>query len=237
MPPRFSKRKPMNKLSMPNMMDSLDFVKKLWGSMGLPNAVAPTADLDELDKRIADLKAVEQWLQLNASMLRGTIQGLEVQRGTIATLKAFGTSFANLKMPGMPGQAGATAGSSSPFAAPAPAAFEPPSAPPSPAPAEPERARTAAPPAAALPGAESGLSPTMWWNMLSDQFTKIAQAAASSASQVQQERAKARKTAAADPASAPAGKKTAKPAAKKTAPRKSAARKAAAKTAKGNGES
>lgn len=165
----------MTKLGIPNMMDSLDFVKKLWGSMGLPNAVAPTADLDELDKRIADLKAVEQWLQLNANMLRGTIQGLEVQRGTIATLKAFGSSIANVT----------PLGGGRPPAAPAQA--------PAPAPAEPattpKRARKAAPRKTAgkaeptLPAMETGLSPTAWWNMLSDQFTRVAQAAAASAAE------------------------------------------------------
>lgn len=81
--------------SLPNVADSLNFVKNLWGNFGLPNAVAPTMDIDELDKRIADLKAVEQWLNLNLNMLRGTIQGMEVQRGTIAALKSFGNAFRN----------------------------------------------------------------------------------------------------------------------------------------------
>ena len=53
----------------------------------LPNMFAPTLDVNELEKRIADLRAVEQWLELNASILRTTIQSLEVQRATIATLK------------------------------------------------------------------------------------------------------------------------------------------------------
>ena len=53
----------------------------------VPGMLAPTVDVDELDKRIADLRAVQQWLELNAAMLRTTIQTLEVQRATIATLK------------------------------------------------------------------------------------------------------------------------------------------------------
>ena len=53
----------------------------------LPNMFAPTLDVNELEKRIADLRAVEQWLELNAGILRTTIQSLEVQRATIATLK------------------------------------------------------------------------------------------------------------------------------------------------------
>ena len=89
------------------MGDSMDLMRKMWGMAGLPgipnpanlasmamrlpqqlpSMVAPTFDVNELDKRIADLRAVEQWLELNASMLRTTIQTLEVQRATIATLK------------------------------------------------------------------------------------------------------------------------------------------------------
>jgi hypothetical protein len=67
------------------MNDTLDFVKSLWGSMSVPGLTAPTLSVEELDKKINDLKAVESWLNLNMSMLRGSIQALEVQRGTIAT--------------------------------------------------------------------------------------------------------------------------------------------------------
>ena len=82
--------------------ETMDFMQKMWGGMGMPtpgntslagmpqrmpSMLAPTIDVDELDKRIADLRAVQQWLELNAAMLRTTIQTLEVQRATIATLK------------------------------------------------------------------------------------------------------------------------------------------------------
>ncbi len=82
------------------MNDSLDFVKNLWGSMGvpgmsMPSLAAPAMSVEDLDKKIADLKAVEAWLNVNGAMLRATIQGLEVQRGTLATLKTMGASFAD----------------------------------------------------------------------------------------------------------------------------------------------
>ncbi len=90
--------------------DSFDLVKRVWGMTGLPTVpgpaamaqfaqrlpqalpsmVTPTFDVNELDKRIADLRAVEQWLNLNVGMLHTTIQSLEVQRNTIATLRSFG---------------------------------------------------------------------------------------------------------------------------------------------------
>jgi hypothetical protein len=53
----------------------------------------PTLDIEELDKRIQDLKSVENWLQLNMSVLRSTIQGLEVQRATLAALKSFSAAM------------------------------------------------------------------------------------------------------------------------------------------------
>lgn len=70
--------------------DPLDFVRGMWNNMGfsLPGMVAPTLDVDELDKRIADMKAVENWLKMNTSMLQMTIQGLEMQRAALAAVQA-----------------------------------------------------------------------------------------------------------------------------------------------------
>ncbi len=72
--------------------DPLDFLKNMWSSMGfnLPGMVTPTLDLNELDKRIADLRAVEGWLKMNMNMLHMSIQGLEMQRHTLAAMQAMG---------------------------------------------------------------------------------------------------------------------------------------------------
>src|SRR5512140_3994996 len=69
--------------------DPFEFMKKLWNPMGLPmpGMVAPTLDLDAVEKKIADLKSVENWLNLNLNMLRLSIQGLEMQRNTLAAMK------------------------------------------------------------------------------------------------------------------------------------------------------
>ncbi|MBR7636707.1 PhaM family polyhydroxyalkanoate granule multifunctional regulatory protein [Janthinobacterium lividum] len=160
--------------------DTLDFVKNLWGSMsvpgmGVPGITAPTMSVEELDKKINDLKAVEAWLNLNTSMLRGSIQALEVQRGTIATLKSMGASLAAAIT--QPGASEKTVFESVPYASAffqqaAPAAPEPKPAP-APAPA-PE-------PAAAAPGdAGSQLAnPSAWWNLLQDQFKQAVSTAMS----------------------------------------------------------
>jgi hypothetical protein len=70
----------------------LDFMRSLWGNLGVsvPGMVTPTFDIDELEKRIGDLKAVEGWLRMNLSMLQMTIQGLEMQKATLTAVKALG---------------------------------------------------------------------------------------------------------------------------------------------------
>lgn len=155
--------------------DTLDFVKNLWGSMSvpgisIPGMAAPTLSVDELDKKIADLKAVESWLNVNVAMLRGTIQALEVQRGTIATLKSMGATLANaVKQPGANEKSVLAA---APYAS----AFFSQSAPAPAAKAEPkvEAAPEPAPAAAAM------ANPSVWWNMLQDQFKQAVTTAMSS---------------------------------------------------------
>lgn len=81
--------------------DPMDFMKNLWGQMGfaLPGMVTPTLDVGELDRRITDLKAVEGWLKMNHNMLQMTIQGLEVQRATLAAMEAMSQSMRNAQQP------------------------------------------------------------------------------------------------------------------------------------------
>jgi len=69
--------------------DPFEFLKMMWGPMGLPlpGMVTPTFDVSELDKRIAELKSVESWLTMNLNLLRLTVQGLEMQRATLTAMK------------------------------------------------------------------------------------------------------------------------------------------------------
>ncbi len=53
----------------------------------LANWVAPTFNVEELEKRIEELKAVHFWLDANSKALGATVQALEVQKMTLATLK------------------------------------------------------------------------------------------------------------------------------------------------------
>ncbi|QYG04736.1 PhaM family polyhydroxyalkanoate granule multifunctional regulatory protein [Janthinobacterium sp. PAMC25594] len=164
--------------------DTLDFVKNLWGSMsvpgmGMPGITAPTMSVEELDKKISDLKAVEAWLNLNTSMLRGSIQALEVQRGTIATLKSMGASLAAAIT--QPGASEKTVFESVPYAS---AFFQQatPAAPapkPAPAPAPAPEPAAAAPDDAGNQAAAQLANPSAWWNLLQDQFKQAVSTAMS----------------------------------------------------------
>jgi len=164
----------MLKPPMPNagMTDTLEFVKNLWGGMNIPGAGVPgmsgtSLSTDELDKKITDLKAVESWLNLNLGMLRGTIQALEVQRGTLATLRAMGDSMAQAMQ-----RAGSDPAMAAPFtgffAQSATAPTTPPPPAPSPAPA-PDAAATGQA-SAGEPAGNAMPAAVAWWNLLQEQF-------------------------------------------------------------------
>jgi hypothetical protein len=187
----------MSTPQMPNipgaavMTDTLDFVKSLWGSMGVPGLATPTLSVDELDKKINELKAVEGWLNLNTTMVRSSIQALEVQRGTIATLKTMGQSLAD-SMQQKPGRQEKSLYDANPYAAaffsqfdPARMAPKPPASTPVPTPVprpeakiesrpearpEPNPAGEAPKPDLAAAAAAQMANPAIWWNMLQDQF-------------------------------------------------------------------
>jgi len=62
----------------------------------LGNWVAPTLNVEELDKRIDELKAVHFWLEQNSRALGATIQALEVQKMTLATLKGMNFNLGDM---------------------------------------------------------------------------------------------------------------------------------------------
>jgi len=66
--------------------------RRLWGNLGvpLPGMAMPTFDPKEVDKRIADLRSVEAWLNMNLNMVKFSIQGLEVQRAALQAMRATG---------------------------------------------------------------------------------------------------------------------------------------------------
>jgi len=140
-------------IDLASMVPGFDFLQGLMknGGAALPAMgqwVAPTLDPKELEKRIGELRTVQFWLEQNAKLLGATIQALEVQRMTLATLQTMNLPMADLRdslriqVP--------------PAAATAPAA--------QPQPEGPVPARAATP----------AVDPLQWWGALTQQFTDLA---------------------------------------------------------------
>jgi hypothetical protein len=92
-----------------NFQEAVRWFNQLWGGGAdggsamhggpIPSALMPTMDIKEIDKRIADLRSVEHWLQLNQGLLHSTIQGLEMQRNTLSAWQSFGAAAAGAPAP------------------------------------------------------------------------------------------------------------------------------------------
>lgn len=140
-----------------------DFLQKLasGNNPASPSAsswVAPTLDPQEIERRIKDLRAVQFWLEQNTQAVAATIQALEVQRMTLATLQGMNVSMGELAeaLKVQPPQTGEAA------AAPAKAK------------AAPSKTRAKADASAAAAGAAGGVDPMAWWGSLTQQFQQIA---------------------------------------------------------------
>lgn len=139
-----------------------DFLQKLanGNASGAPSAsawVAPTLDPQELERRIKDLRAVQFWLEQNTQAVAATIQALEVQRMTLATLQGMNVSMGELAeaLKAKPSESTAD-----------PAA--------SPARAQAGQKRPAAKATQATSESAAGVDPMAWWGSLTQQFQQIA---------------------------------------------------------------
>ena len=191
------------------------------GLPGLASWVAPTLSVEEVDKRIQELKTVQYWLEQNGHALKATIQALEVQKMTLSTLRGMNVRMEDIAS-AFTRQAAPVAPASAPATAPAAAApVEPePEVEPEEAPAPAKKTRSKPASSAAASGGNGGVvDPMQWWGSLTEQFQQIASSALQDASQL-------KVPAMAQPLADAVDKAMGKPAAP-VAP-KSAARKAAA---------
>lgn len=139
----------------------------------MSDMLAPLTNIEELDKRVTDMRAVEQWLKLNLNMLQSAIQALEVQRATLATLRSFGafaqTSMESAHQAATEKAKAAAAGWPMSGAAKADAPKEEAAGEPADETAQGED--PSAKPSAAPP---PGFDPSGWWNVLQTQFNQLA---------------------------------------------------------------
>jgi hypothetical protein len=152
------------------MVPGFDFLQGLMKGAGsaMPSMsqwIAPTLDAEEVDKRIQELRTVQFWLEQNARMLGATIQALEVQRMSLATLQALNLPMNDLRDAL---KLGPRPAAEAPPPKPAPKA-EAPAPAPAPRPARKKADADAAP--AAAPGV---VDPLQWWGALTRQFTELA---------------------------------------------------------------
>lgn len=69
--------------------DPMEFFRKMWNPMSfpLPGIFQPTMDAEEVDRKIIELRAVENWLKMNLTFLQMTIQTLEMQKSALQAIK------------------------------------------------------------------------------------------------------------------------------------------------------
>ncbi len=223
------------------LLASMEMMRQAWAGLTGPGGLAsslpmaPPMNLEDLDRRIAELRSVENWLRMNLSMLSSTIQGMEVQRSTISTLRAFVDSAANLDMGAFHDSSAASPlevvlglkpapkSASKPAAASASAAGDGKAKGAQAAGAE-EQQQAAAPGMSEQMGAAAQSASKAWWDLLQQQFNQIAAATAASmpAAPAGADAAAKAKPGESKAAAAPAAKAS-KPAARKpAAPRKTA---------------
>ncbi|MGN6649176.1 PhaM family polyhydroxyalkanoate granule multifunctional regulatory protein [Trinickia sp.] len=218
----------------------------------MSDMMSPLMNVEELDKRITDMRAVEQWLKLNLSMLQSAIQALEVQRATLSTLSAFGAfAKASMTQPAESARAGAQSSPASSWSQSTSAwpgrssdanAGQPAGAGESGG-AEPVDEASGA-------GAQAGetggaaFDPSGWWNLLQSQFNQLAafamtqpggaeEAGSAPASSKKAGSDGAPRAKAAAEKRAPSSEPPSKPAAKRPSARKSTAKPASSAAARG----
>lgn len=173
-----------------------DFLQNLGKSGATPSGlppfshwVAPTVSVEEIDKRIEELKAVHFWLEQNSKALAATVQALEVQKMTLSTLKGMNVNLSEMAK-AFPFAAAATAPAKNPLTDwPMSAAAQPAEPVAQPAQPQPQQAPETPKAQAASSSAETAEGPSdaaqtanmatamQWWGALTQQFQHIAQQA------------------------------------------------------------
>lgn len=70
--------------------DMFEFMQKMWNPMSfpIPGMLTPTVDIGEIEKKIAELRSVENWLTMNVGFVQMTVKTLEMQKAALESLQA-----------------------------------------------------------------------------------------------------------------------------------------------------
>ena len=99
---------------------AFEFMQKMWNPFGIsmpgvapatpamqpapppfPNPLAMFATIDpaEIDKKIAELRVIENWLAMSLNFMQMTVKTLELQKTSLEALRAAATSGAQATQP------------------------------------------------------------------------------------------------------------------------------------------
>jgi len=69
--------------------DLFEFFQKMWNptSFPLPGVFTPTMNVEDVEKKIAELQSVENWLKRNLTCLQMTIKTLEMQKSALQSIQ------------------------------------------------------------------------------------------------------------------------------------------------------
>lgn len=71
-----------------NPNDAFNFFRNLWKPLEAPmQAMFPPVSEEEVERKIQELRVVENWLVANVNMLQMTIKTLEMQKAAFAAMK------------------------------------------------------------------------------------------------------------------------------------------------------
>jgi hypothetical protein len=70
--------------------DMFEWMQKMWNPMSfpIPGMLTPTADPEEIEKKIRELKTVETWLTMNVGFVQMSIKTLEMQKAALESIEA-----------------------------------------------------------------------------------------------------------------------------------------------------
>ena len=66
-----------------------EFFQKMWNPMSfpIPGMFQPTMDVKEVEKKIHELQAVENWLKMNLTFVQMTAKTLEMQKSALESIQ------------------------------------------------------------------------------------------------------------------------------------------------------
>jgi len=68
--------------------DWLEFMHKMWNplSFPIPGVGMPTTSVEEVERKLGELRTVETWLTMNIGFIQMTVKTLEMQKAALESI-------------------------------------------------------------------------------------------------------------------------------------------------------